>query len=246
MKKTIYLDPDIETLIVSAGGVGTTFLIKAIGAYKKTNDPDNLDGYKHLPIPPISKNQSLKVIYIFGDPLVATVSLFRRKYHRTQSAVMQKFRKEKVLLPLDLSLQEYVAQGKDRLFFGPHFNHWVLRFPFYDTLFIHYDVLFDHLKEIRDFLDLPASFIENFPPKKDRASSLDQLDATTLEGLENMYGYLVEQFQQLPSFFINETERTASTRLFFSQPLYRTAIWEAFLRDKEVLRKGLQRLGMGG
>lgn len=245
MKKTIYLDPNIDVLIVSAGGVGTTFLIKAIGKYKKTNDPDNLDGYKHSPIPPISKNKSLKVIYIFGDPLVATVSLFRRQYHRTQSAVMQKFRKEQVLLPQDLSLADYVAEGKDRLYFGLHFNHWCLRFPFYETLFVHYDVLFDHLRDIQEFLDLPDAFIDSFPSKKIRNSSLEQLDQTTRDGLENMYGYLVDQFEQMPFFFINPAEQLPSSMLYFKNPLYRRAIQEAYLKDKPTLRKGLQRIGIG-
>lgn len=94
MRKTIFLKKNIEVLIVSSGGVGTTFLMEEIKRYKTTNDPDNKDGYKHLPIPPISQNPNLKVVYLFGDPVLACISLFRRKYQYAQSKSVEIYHKK--------------------------------------------------------------------------------------------------------------------------------------------------------
>ena len=51
----MYLNSEIEVLIVSAGGVGTSFLAEAISKFKNTNQFEDEDGYKHLPFPPLSR-----------------------------------------------------------------------------------------------------------------------------------------------------------------------------------------------
>lgn len=55
---------DLETIICSPGGVGTTFLIKFIAQYKSVNNSKDRDGIKHLDRPPLVLNNSLKAIYI--------------------------------------------------------------------------------------------------------------------------------------------------------------------------------------
>ena len=71
------LPKEIEVVICSYGGVGTTSFMYFIKNFKKINHPDNIGGLKHLPIPPKSSNKYLKYIYIYGDPRLAAISLLK-------------------------------------------------------------------------------------------------------------------------------------------------------------------------
>ena len=55
----LFIDKDIEVCVISAGGVGTTFLMEFLSKYKKLNNPYDYDDIKHLPLPPLSKNKNL-------------------------------------------------------------------------------------------------------------------------------------------------------------------------------------------
>ena len=190
MEKTIFLMDDIEVLVASAGGVGTTFLMKAIQQYKKTNCPDNTDGYKHLPFPPFGGSKNLKVLYIYGDPVMATLSLFRRQYHHTQSHCTQKFEKKKDIIPMDLTIENYAAGGLDRLHLADHFHNWHSRYTQHDTLFVRYEDIHANIEAIADYLDLPAQFVSTFPPAKERKSNTEHISAVTLSQLDHMYSEL--------------------------------------------------------
>ncbi len=235
MKNTIFLDAEIEVLVVSAGGVGTTFLLREFAKYKTVNDPDNRDGFKHLPLPPFSRNENLKVIYIFGNPLTATVSLFRRKYQHTQSIKMQQYAAPEFLIPYEMTLSDYTAQGKNGLPFRRHFENWKTHFARHEILFLRYETLFENLEIIREFLNLPTEFLINFPSKKLRKSSLEGLEAETLAGLNKMYGALAEETEKLPDFW---TQRGDKTRLeILKNRSYRRALVKAFWQYFPYLRK---------
>lgn len=220
MKNTIFLSKNIEVLIVSAGGVGTTFLMEEIGKYKKTNCPSNTDGYKHMPVPPISGNQNLKVVYVFGNPIMASMSLFRRNYHHLQSLKAQQFLNRKYVIPAEMSLEAYAKNGQEGHHFRQHFHNWSQRFSIYPTLFIRYESLFEYLNELADFLDLPAEFIQNFPEKKERKSNIDAVSSATLRGLNKMYDSFLEEINQKPAVFIRAENRRNSVLDFFSKPYY--------------------------
>lgn len=190
MEKTIFLTEDIEVLVASAGGVSTTFLIKAIEQYKKINCPNNTDGYKYLPFPPLGGRNDLKVLYIYGDPVIATLSLFRRQYHHTQSHCTQKFEKKKDIIPMDLTVEHYAAGGLDRLHLADHFHNWHSRYTQYNTLFIRYEDIHTNIQAIADYLNLPDTFVSTFPPAKQRKSSTGNISDTTLSQLELMYSEL--------------------------------------------------------
>lgn len=223
MNHTILLEKEVEVLIVSAGGVGTTFLLKAVGKYKKTNHISNEDGFKHLTIPPITKNSNLKVIYVFGNPITATMSLFRRDFHHTQSYKMQQYLPKGYRVAQETNLEEYAAKGVDGFYFRRHFENWTERYLVYPTLFLRYETLFDNIEEIAHFLELPRAFVTNFPAKKERNSQIENLNKVTLNNLQKLYGDLQADFDKLPDFFIKKGDALKSYTVLLDTPYYKGA-----------------------
>ena len=237
MLKTIFLDEKVEVLIVSSGGVGTTFLMEAIGKYKLTNCSSNTDGFKHMPIPPLSKNKKLKVVYVFGDPIMSSVSLFRRQYHHTQSVVMQKYYQQEYIIPFETSLDQYAANRVDGFFFLRHLENWLDTYPTYPTIFIRYETLYESLEALSVFLDLPGSFISNFPEKKKRKSSVENISLETLHGLQAIYYTYTERIKDMPNFWLNAVKYPDISYLRYLSFPYRNALLDTFLRKNTFLRK---------
>jgi len=236
MKHTILLEKEVDVLIVSAGGVGTTFLLKAIGQYKKTNHVSNDDGFKHITIPPITSNRNLKVIYVFGNPITATMSLFRRNFHHTQSYKMQQYLPKGYRVKMETSLEEYAAKGEDGFYFWRHFNNWWAQYLVYPTLFLRYETLFEHVNQIANFLELPESFVNDFPAKKIRNSQVGNLDKATLNNLEKIYGGLQADFDRLPDFFIKEGIDLKSYSVLLARPYY-IGVKKLFWKKMPFLRR---------
>lgn len=235
MNKTIFLNKEIEVLVVSSGGVGTTFLMDAIADFRTINSSENHDGFKHLPIPPLSANPTLKAIYVFGDPVMAAVSLFRRGYHHTQSHGNAKFQNFDYLIPEDLTLAEYAMQRKDGLYFNRHFDNWLKGSGQYPILFLKYDDIFDSLETIQKFLELPDSFVTQFTKKRERKSRLAELSAETISGLKEMYGDHQSTILQQPGTFMVEVN--TEQKGYFTNKNYRNAFKEAFFKKVPLLRK---------
>lgn len=244
MKNTIFIQKDIEVLVVSAGGVGTTFLMEAISQHKKINQNIKIDGYKHLPIPPISFNKNLQVIYIFGDPIMASISLFRRQYHNTQSIWVQKYHPSSFTIPFQMNIDEYAKQEKDGHQFKQHMDNWLKKYPLYPTMFIKYENLYDSLNELADFLELPPSFLSNFPKKKERKSSINNLSPATIDGLKKMYSSYQKEVEQLPVCFKNNINQASPIGGFYFSSPYRKAFWKAFLKRFSLFRKILNKLNL--
>ena len=246
MNHTVFLNKDIEVLVVSAGGVGTTFLMQEIGKYKNVNDASNRDGFKHLPIPPVSFNPGLRVIYVFGNPITACMSLFRRNYQETQSYQMQQYYPKNYQVKKSSSLAEYAEKGQDGFHFQRHFDNWSKHFLVYPTLFLRYETLFEHLEDIVRFLELPNAFITNFPEKAERLSQVTDLDHKTLEKLENLYGNLSNLFLELPSVFIKKGKDLKGFSVFFSTPYYRGLnkfLWKKMPFLRRLKNWGQKKLG---
>ena len=73
------VDPKIDVVVSSFGGVMSTVLIKWIEKYKNTNGHGNGDNLKHALYPPLSTNPNVRLVYIFDDPILSVLSLFRRQ-----------------------------------------------------------------------------------------------------------------------------------------------------------------------
>ena len=134
--KSLVVPKEIDVIISSMGGVGTTFFIDHIKKYKSTNALNDSDGYKHLLFPPLSANKDIKFIYLFGNPINSVISLFNRDMHHEHS-------KKKLIYAINLksinkeaSLEQYAAEGVDKFLFSEQFNNWFTDSKFYPTLFI--------------------------------------------------------------------------------------------------------------
>ena len=231
--KRYFLNPSIEVLVASYGGVGTTFLSQAIGRFRRVNDPRDLDGYKHCPVPPLFGNTGLKVIYVVGNPILAAASLFRRGYQAGQAGKLQYSRVFRRLPQEGLSLKDYAAQGRDLFLFQKHFEAWTKEFVFYPTMVVKYEAIHDSLTQISEFLNLPPEFVSDFPPLKERGSVLEKIDSETLGRFEAMYGTLAARIHRLPNISVMDSlvvqDKAIFDRRYWIGPV-RDVFWRSVYR----------------
>ena len=202
------LPGDIDVLVTSFGGVGTTLLTRFVAQYKRTNHFNDADFLKHLSVPPCSFNPHIRYVYLMGDPILAVVSLFRRKLQYEHSKKLQTGQRLVISpIPGDMSLDSYVMAGKEQFLFESHFENWYRKYLLHPTAFVRYESLWENLKPLFAFLDLPASAISAFPEKKERESSLAGIAPETLRGLEQMYGGLRKRLEGLSDFEVRAGRR---------------------------------------
>jgi len=236
----IVLPSDIEIAVASYGGVGTSFVMDYLSRYKKTNSPADSDGFKHLPLPPISANRNVKFVYVYGNPQMAAASLFRRHFHTAQSMKLQRWIDETPTpIPYAMTLQEYASAGVDRFRFERHFRNWYERYlTGIPTLFVRYETIFDNVAALLDFAELPGDSIDGFPKEKQRESRNDAVPAETVKLLDDMYGDFARFLDTLNDV---EMRRTGARRVFTMQYLdrpYRKALADQGIYEvKDLLRR---------
>jgi hypothetical protein len=202
------------------------------------NDPRDLDGYKHCPVPPVFGSRELKVVYVVGNPILAAASLFRRGYQAGQAGKLQYSRIVRRFPEEGLSLKDYAARGRDLFLFQEHFEAWTKKFVFYPTLVVRYEAIHDSLPQMAKFLNLPSEFLSEFPPLKERGSDIAKIDPATLQGLETIYGNLARKIQSLPN--ISEIAPSTSQAM----ATYDRRYWIGAGRD--LFWKGVHRICSGG
>jgi hypothetical protein len=74
-------------------------------------------------------------------------------------------------------------------------------------------------------LNLPPEFVSDFPPQKERGSSLDKIAPETLENLQKMYESLINKIVSLPK--ASELSPARSQSVAFSDRRY----WIGGVRD---------------
>lgn len=225
--KKIIVPNNIEIVISSFGGVGTSFLLEYFENYARTNSPSDLDFVKHSSVPPISFNRNVKFVYIYGDPILATVSLFRREYHYYQSRKLS-FYKSAKSMPENLSLADYAKGQKDYFYFEEHFNNWHTKFLTHPTCFIKYEKLDEVKEELIEFLELPKDSLKNFPAFIERNSNLEKLDKDTHEGLKLLYGDFADKLSSMKDFEVRLPKRQALYWLKYFNKLYTKALLNQF------------------
>lgn len=199
-----------DVIVVSYGGSGTTFLIDFLKRHTTINSPNSLeDGIKHIISPqhPVLDGKIVnKAIYIYGDPIDATLSLFRRDFvkymipkinsrHHCDGASLISYRDSNVR---NISYRDYLTNGEDELSFQEHWTNWNNEHVDFPILFIKFDAIHDHVEDILKFLDLPLHLAKDFPPKKTRSSDLKKLPEDELVALQRIYGALQEDMARQP------------------------------------------------
>ena len=222
----IILPRDIEVVVASFGGVGTSFLMSYIAQFKRTNSPKDKDGLKHLPLPPISLNPNVKFIYVYGDPKLATISLFRRGFQTYQSYKLQWGKVSVSPIPRKMTLQEYASAGIDRFNFREQFYNWYDKFLVHETMFIRYETIFENIEPLLEFLEVPRTYIDTFPKRRDRKSSESEISFKTLESLNDIYGSFCDELAMLQDVEVRKRNVPVPWMTTYLSKSYRNAlIW---------------------
>lgn len=191
---------NLDLIVSSYGGVGTSFLMHFFNEHLKLNDPHNTDGLKHAGVPPLTLKRRLRALYLYDDPRLATLSLFRRGYHHAHSRSMgvpDPVRPEE-------NLEAYLSHGMDRFALGQHFHAWRDQPRPYPILFLRSTALWQHLPELMTYLGLSSELASQFPAQKKRESHLDTLPEATLARLDQLYGPLCQELNALPDWHLRE------------------------------------------
>ncbi|MGJ8660566.1 MAG: hypothetical protein ACSHXL_00875 [Bacteroidota bacterium] len=159
--------PKLDVLVCSHGGVATTTLLENLSNYVSVNDPYDKDGLKHLPKIPIWLPSDTKIIYVYGDPVYAAMSLFRRGYGKVQAGRNGQFVKDRVFE----NVSTYAKSGYDHLGLIKHLSNWALNSSKkHDVLIIEYSKIWENLESIRSFVECSDDFVSKFPEHKQRKS----------------------------------------------------------------------------
>jgi len=221
---SLIVPKDIEVLICSPGGVGTSFFLNHVNNYKVTNNSRNKDGFKHTIFPPMSFNKNIKFIYIYGNPIDSVISLFARNYHHTHSKSLLIFNTSMQAIDENTTLEKYANKGIDRFHFSEQFNTWLTLSKFYPTLFLKYEKIWDNLEILYDFLEIPKEELELFPGKKIRSSNISGLDRETQNGLKKIYGEFEKYINDFDDcLIVNARKKALIPGIFITKTFYYTA-----------------------
>ena len=235
----IIVPKNVEIVVASFGGVGTTFLMNYIAKYKNTNFSCDRDLIKHSPIPPISYNKHIRFLYIYGDPILATISLFRRGYHLWQSEKLTRYNHNYSAISQATTLEKYASSKIDRFKFETHFHNWYETYLVHPTMFIRYESIFDNIEPLIDFLELPKIAIHDFPKKKKRKSLSIEVSDEILRNLQEIYGSFSDELKSLKDIELRIPPQNRSlTKTYLSYP-YPQVIVNNLLDFKLMARNNL-------
>jgi len=195
----------------SFGGCGTTLLYNFFRKIKVdiSSEPD-AGRWKHMPYPPATPGNpdfklrdDYKAVYIFGNPMNALASLFKRKHH-VYHPVRTGFGPKK--LDNKMKLEDYLKTNKEDIFkLEFHFDNWTTcpkEGRAYPILLLKYETLWNNLPALLEFLDIPQEKRPLFPKKKARSSNWTTLPEEIKNSLYERYGTLAEKIEKQPEFKI--------------------------------------------
>jgi hypothetical protein len=190
--------------VTSFGGTGTTMLYEFLEEHQVDIPADhaNWKPWKHLPVPPADDevNDGFRAVYVFGNPMDAVLSVFRRDYQRWHVRNMR----EDISEPAsdDWGFDEFLESMEDPFRMEKHFHEWTEANRAYPILCLHFDALWEHLPEFFAFAGLPSSRLEHFPERRERASDWTEESEYVRERLQDFYGDLWAEIQETPDFHI--------------------------------------------
>jgi hypothetical protein len=196
---------DLKTIrhtvqVTSFGGSGTTALCEYLTAagIDLPRTP-GLFPFKHQRVPPDPDKvpAGFRVVYLYGDPRNALLSLFSRELQEATYRWLY-FRPppEDVRQRLS-SLEAFLEAGTDEFKFEDHLDRWLTREPSgYEVLFLNFESLPDSWPALRTFVELRPDYpcLELKPRKSDWQALPD----TQRERLDRMYGGLARRIEALP------------------------------------------------
>lgn len=153
---------NIKNLVVSPGGVGTTFVMEYLEKFIILNNKSDRDQLKHIPNVPFSLNKNIKILFITSDFEEIYSSLNKRdwvKYNALKlgspmSKLYKKEKLKKVFYKLVLKQKKAFESSKKN-----------------PILIIEYNDIWKRKKEIMHHFKISDfNFLKNFPLRKERTS----------------------------------------------------------------------------
>lgn len=190
--------------VTSFGGTGTTMLYKFLEKHDVDipSDHPNWRPWKHLPRTPEDSDvrDGFRAVYVFGNPMNAVLSVFRRDYQRWHIRNMR----EEVTEPKspDWGLDEFLQETEDPFRMAQHFRGWTNADRSYPILGLKFDALWNHLPEFFAFAGLPTRCLDEFPERRERTSDWTEEEKSVRRGLQEFYGELWSEIQETPDFQI--------------------------------------------
>ncbi|MEM7519683.1 MAG: hypothetical protein AAF307_01495 [Pseudomonadota bacterium] len=151
----------LDALIISPGGVATTFLIDYLSQSVRTHDRNDADWIKHLPyVPDVETHHRL--IYVYGPPADIYASLKRRDFHRIQAA--------KLGCPLCMFVRGTLHAWLSKRAIAKQTKAFHSA-PAEQVLCIEYNALWEAPDRIAAHLGIKdPAFVPSFPPRRARTS----------------------------------------------------------------------------
>lgn len=159
---------NIKTIIVSPGGVGTTFIMEFFSGFCDINCIHDSDGLKHVNNPIyLSKFENAKALVIIGKPSDIALSLSRRKILREQLIKLNKRSYRRIILKI-IGFSSYMKLFNDPLGYEKFMRNWI-HADGIERLIVKYESIYKHEQNIKDFLlgEIQTE-IDTFPPQKNR------------------------------------------------------------------------------
>lgn len=187
--------------VTSFGGSGTTTLYEHL--LEAGADVPNTPGsfpFKHQRVPPghAEVPTGFRVVYPYGDPRNAIVSVFRRGFQGGHYRGMR-LRAPSVEVEQHLeSLERFLDAGVDEFELQDHFDRWhAPAARGYPVMFLRFEDLPLIWPRVRDFVGLPRN--AQCPPIRTRASVWEALPAGLRARIDEIYGPLARRLALLPS-----------------------------------------------
>lgn len=161
----------MNTIIVSPGGVGTTFIMQYFSRYLHVNCVHDSDGLKHVNNPLIlSKFKNVRVLVIIGKPSEIALSLSRRNILIEQIIKLNKRSFRRILLKI-IGVNRYLKFIEDPLSYQKFLLNWI-HGAGSERLIVKYESIYKYEAEIKEFLLGKNQHNEDaFPPKRERTVS---------------------------------------------------------------------------
>jgi hypothetical protein len=190
--------------ITSFGGVGTTMLYRFLEEHD-ANTPSGHDWlpWKHLPAPPVDSEvkEGFRAVYVFGNPMDAILSVFRRDFQHWH---VQNMNTEQAYEEWNdqWTLRDFLNQERDYFRMREQFHNWIEADRSYPIMYVKFDTLWEHLPELFAFAGLPTRCIDEFPDQRERTSDWTEEEEFVWRGLREFYGDLWSEIQETPDFQI--------------------------------------------
>jgi len=204
---------DLDAIVVSYGGAGTTEFIQYLGQWMRVNHPNSLqDGIKHAnsPAHPVLMGRRIgAAVYLYDDPVRAMISVFRRGLHTRHAAKLAssqhrsgvEYREYVTSHERSMALDQYLAEGRDHLGFGQHVTNWLTHSTTFPILFVRFDVLFESAEAIARFVGLQRNAVASFPVRRPRTADPAQLTVEQSAAADRIYSSLRERLTALPGLY---------------------------------------------